>query len=83
MIRRRAWECRTSRICTAHWAVADSRRSSIMGRKHTRSIACRSLDILYVASALELEFKRFSTFDVRQQQLARAAGLKIVIPSPW
>jgi hypothetical protein len=34
-----------------------------------------------VASALELEFKHFATFDARQQQLARDAGLKIIVPS--
>jgi predicted nucleic acid-binding protein len=52
-----------------------------LSRKHTRSIGCRSLAILHVASALELEFKHFATFDVRQQQLARAAGLTIIVPS--
>ncbi len=57
-------------------------RAADLSRKHTRPIGCRSLDILHVASALELEFKHFATFDVRQQQLARAAGLKIIVPSP-
>jgi predicted nucleic acid-binding protein len=50
--------------------------------KHTRSIGCRSLDILHVASALELEIRHFATFDTRQQQLARAAGLRVIVPSP-
>ena len=56
-------------------------RAAELSRKHTRSIGCRSLDILHVASAMELEFKHFATFDIRQQQLARAAGLKIIRPS--
>ena len=60
---------------------ATLKRAGELSRKHTRSIGCRSLDILHVASALELEFKHFVTFDVRQQQLARAAGLKIIAPS--
>ena len=60
---------------------ATLKRAGELSRKHTRSIGCRSLDILHVASALELEFKHFATFDVRQQQLAQAAGLKIIIPS--
>lgn len=60
---------------------ATLKRAGELSRKHTRSIGCRSLDILHVASALELEFKQFSTFDVRQQHLARAAGLRIIIPS--
>ncbi len=53
-----------------------------LSRKHTRSIGCRSLDIVHVASAMELEFSYFATFDVRQRQLARAAGLKVIVPSP-
>lgn len=60
---------------------ATLKRAGELSRKHTRSIGCRSLDILHVASALELEFKHFASLDVRQQQLARAAGLKIIVPS--
>ena len=60
---------------------ATLKRAGELSRKHTRSIGCRSLDILHVASALELEFKHFATFDIRQQQLARAASLKIIVPS--
>ena len=61
---------------------ATLKRAADLSRKHTRSIGCRSLDILHIASALEHEFKHFATFDVRQQQLARAVGLKIIVPSP-
>jgi hypothetical protein len=46
------------------------------------SIDCRSLDIVHVAGAVELEFRYFATFDVRQQQLARVAGLKVIVPAP-
>ena len=60
---------------------ATLKRAGELSRKHTRSIGCRSLDILHVASALELELKHFATFDARQQQLARAAGLKTIVPS--
>jgi hypothetical protein len=34
-----------------------------------------------MASAVELELKHFVTFDLRQQQLARAVGLKVVVPA--
>ncbi len=57
------------------------KRAGELRRNRTRSIGCRSLDIVHVASAVELEFKHFATFDVRQQQLAKAAGLKIIVPS--
>lgn len=60
---------------------ATLKRAGDLSRKHTRSIGCRSLDILHVASALALEFKYFATFDLRQRQLARAADLKIITPS--
>ena len=52
-----------------------------LGRVHTPALGCRTLDVLHVASALVLEFKAFLTFDVRQQKLARAVGLKVVVPS--
>ncbi len=57
------------------------KRAGELRRNRTRSIGCRSLDIVHVASAVELEFKHFATFDVRQQQLAKAASLKIIVPS--
>jgi hypothetical protein len=41
---------------------ATLKRAGELSRKHTRSIGCRSLDFLHVASALELDFK---LFDVR------------------
>jgi hypothetical protein len=60
---------------------ATLRRAGELSREYTPSIGCRSLDVLHVASAVELEFKRFVTFDVRQQQLAKAVGLKVVKPT--
>jgi predicted nucleic acid-binding protein len=60
---------------------ATLKRASELSRQHTRSIGCRSLDILHVASAVELEFRYFATFDVCQQELARRAGLKVIVPA--
>jgi predicted nucleic acid-binding protein len=51
------------------------KRAGDISRKHTPTIGCRSLDVLHVASALELQLKDFLTFDRRQQKLARAVGL--------
>jgi predicted nucleic acid-binding protein len=56
-------------------------RARELSEEHTPVFGCRSLDVLHVASALELECKRFLTFDLRQRRLARAAGLKLVIPA--
>jgi len=36
---------------------------------------------LHVASALELKFKRFLTFDSRQQALAGETKLKVIVPA--
>jgi predicted nucleic acid-binding protein len=57
------------------------KRAGELSRQHTRTLGTRSLDVLHVASALELGLRRFVSFDERQQKLARAAGLKVVEPS--
>jgi len=62
------------------WRAA-LRRAGELSRVHTPALGCRALDVLHVASALELGLRTFVTFDQRQQKLARAAGLKLMIPS--
>lgn len=57
---------------------ATLRRAQEISRVHTPSLGCRTLDVLHVAAALELELPYFGTFDQRQQRLARAVGLKLV-----
>lgn len=57
------------------------KRAGELSRQHTRVLGTRSLDVLHVASALELGLRRFVSFDERQQKLAHAAGLKVVVPS--
>ena len=47
-----------------------------LAEKHGPRLNCRSLDTLHVACALELGAREFWTFDQRQLQLARAAGLR-------
>jgi len=62
------------------WRAA-LKRAGDLSREHTPVIGCRSLDVLHVASALELGLRQFVTFDARQQQLVRAVGLKLVVPT--
>jgi predicted nucleic acid-binding protein len=57
------------------------KRAADLSRQHTPALGTRSLDVLHVASALELGLKRFVTFDERQRQLALATGLKVVTPT--
>ena len=59
---------------------ATFRRGGELSRSHTPALGCRSLDVLHVATALELGFRNFITFDTRQQQLASAAGLRPIAP---
>jgi predicted nucleic acid-binding protein len=60
------------------WRAA-LQRAADLSRRHTAILGCRSLDVLHVASALELKAKRFLTFDRRQQRLALATGMKPVL----
>jgi predicted nucleic acid-binding protein len=60
---------------------ATLKRAADLSREHTPTLGCRSLDIVHVASAIELELSHFATFDARQQQLAQTVGLKVVAPS--
>lgn len=51
-----------------------------LSKKYTPVLACRSLDILHVASALILGGKKFASFDNRQRQLADKVGLRLIPP---
>ena len=62
------------------WRAA-LKRAGDLSQKHTPALGCRSLDVLHVASAVELELKNFLTFDRRQQKLAKASGLKPILLS--
>ena len=61
------------------WRAALSRAGNL-SREFTRTLGTRSLDVLHIASALELGFRYFLTFDGRQQSLGRAVGLKVLAP---
>ncbi len=60
---------------------ATLRSAADISRLYTRSLGCRSLDVIHVASAIELGMRTFVTYDTRQRQLARALKLKIVVPA--
>jgi predicted nucleic acid-binding protein len=56
---------------------ATLKRANELSRQFTRFLGCHSLDVLHVASALELGMGCFFTFDLRQRQLAVAVKLKL------
>ena len=74
-------------LADGRYALADVlwraalKRAAGLSRTHTRALGCRTLDVLHVATALELGLRTFVTFDRRQRQLARAAGLRSLIPA--
>ncbi len=53
------------------------RLSGTFARQRTAKGGHRTLDILHVATAVHLGAKQFLTFDSRQRQLAKYAGLRI------
>ena len=67
------------RLADLLWRAA-LKRAGELSRRHTRMLGTRSLDVLHVASALELGMRTFVSFDLRQQNLVRAVGLKLLVP---
>jgi hypothetical protein len=55
-------------------------RAAELSRMHTSSFGTRTLDVLHVASALELRSRAFVTYDERQAVLARKVRLRVVRP---
>jgi predicted nucleic acid-binding protein len=55
------------------------RRAERLGATHNEAIGCRSADLFHIAAAIELGFKHFLSFDAKQVQMAKAAGLTIVL----
>jgi predicted nucleic acid-binding protein len=51
-------------------------RAMQMVRRRTAQIGTRTLDVLHVASALKLGVDLFFTFDLKQEKLAIAEGLR-------
>lgn len=62
------------------WRAA-LQRAMDLSRNFSWTLGTRSLDVLHVASALELGFRSFISFDLKQQKLVRAVGLKLLVPS--
>jgi predicted nucleic acid-binding protein len=52
-------------------------RAMRMARRRTPQLGTRTLDVLHVASALELKAEMLYTFDRNQEKLARAEGLLV------
>jgi uncharacterized protein len=53
------------------------RRAELLSRKFVPAFGCRTLDIVQVAAALLVGARDFVSFDARQRQLAKKAGLRV------
>ena len=53
-------------------------RAEGLSAKYAAETGARSLDILHVAAAVELDADAFASFDERQRAMARKAGLKLL-----
>jgi len=49
-----------------------------LSKRHAPVLSVRSLDILHVAAARILKLRTFASFDRRQRDLAKAAGLRLL-----
>lgn len=57
--------------------VAVLREAEKLGVAYAETFGCRSGDLFHVATAVELGFDAFLTFDERQKKVAKAAGLSV------
>ena len=57
--------------------VAVLREAEKLGAAHSEVLGCRSGDLFHVATAVELGFDLFLTFDERQRKMAKSAGLSV------
>lgn len=70
-------------VASGKWQIAELDWPRVFSRArglsvgHTKELKSRSLDILHVASAMELGLREFWSFDVRQKELARHVGLRV------
>ena len=54
------------------------RRAEALADSYSDQLGVRSLDVMHVASALELKCREFVTADVRQGELAKSCRLKVI-----
>ena len=56
-------------------------RAERLSAKYSGETGCRSLDILHIAAALECGCTELASFDERQRNIAKLAGLKLIPPT--
>ena len=71
------------RVRRGQYFLAEIDRSALMGSfrelsAQTPQLGCRTIDILHVACAMQLAPERFISYDERQRNLAKNAGLTVL-----
>ena len=54
------------------------RMAITLSRRHTATLGTRGLEVIHVATALDLKPDVFCTFDERQRKLAKTEGLRVL-----
>jgi predicted nucleic acid-binding protein len=65
-------------VVEVDWAAVHHKTEELSSR-YTEKHGHRLIDIMHVATALELSSTEFLTFDENQKRLAKAAGLKVIV----
>ncbi|MBK8038891.1 MAG: type II toxin-antitoxin system VapC family toxin [Verrucomicrobiaceae bacterium] len=78
------WQDFTGDIAAGRFEVIAIDHAAVLARtltltqKHTATLGTRSLDLIHIASALEMRASDFLSLDKRQRQAADAEGLKVI-----
>ncbi|MGB1127316.1 MAG: type II toxin-antitoxin system VapC family toxin [Opitutales bacterium] len=76
------WSLFTQRKASGFYYMPEIRRPRLMSEFSslaglTPQLGCRTIDIMHVACACQLQPQQFISFDERQKKLAREAGLNV------
>lgn len=78
------WQDFTNDVTAGRFEIATIDYEAVLTRtlaltqKHTATIGTRSLDLIHIATALEIEVADFLSFDHRQRQAGSAEGLNVL-----
>jgi predicted nucleic acid-binding protein len=53
-------------------------KANELSDNYSANLGCRTLDIIHVAAAILIGAREFVTFDARQAEMAKQAGLKVI-----
>ena len=78
------WQDFSDDVATGRFEITQVAHTAVLARtltltqKHTATTGTRSLDLIHIASALEIGATDFLSFDSRQRQTATAEGFNVL-----